>query len=143
MEFEVDTTIDKDNLEDEWVKQADLYEKYAEKANYFYNQYNSLKNHYTVCRAEEEMLVRTGEKDIGCKITDKALSAHLDQEPELVKLNKEVAEAKYEYEMYNSAVFAMEHKKRALEYLTKLTLNNYYTQTDSYDDFRNRMNADK
>lgn len=138
--YEFDTTIDKHNLEDEWEKQAELYEKYAKAANNYYDAYNTLKQHYSVKRAEEEMLVRIGKKDIGCKITDKALSAYLDQETELVELNKEVAKAKYEYEMYNSAVFAMEHKKRALEYLTKLTLNNYYVQTDSYDNFRNRMN---
>lgn len=142
-EYEVDTSIDKFNLEEEWVKQADLYDKYAKLANNAYDAYIQLKNHYNVKKAEEEMLVRTGKKEIGCKITDKALAAYLEQEPGLVELNKEVAKAKYSYEMFNSATFSMEHKKRALEHLTKLTQNNYYTQTESYDDFRNKMNQQK
>jgi hypothetical protein len=139
-EYDIDTSVDKNNLEEEWEKQADLYDKYSKLANNAYHAYNTLKNYYNVVKGKAELEARAGEVDIGCKMTEKAIAAYLEQAPVLVELNKEIAEAKYAYEMYNSAVFAMEHKKRALEYLTKLTLNNYYVQTESYDDFRNKMN---
>lgn len=140
MSYEADTSIDKNNLDDEWVKQADLFYAYSEKANNAYKVYNDLKNHYNVKKAEVELNIRKGKVDIGiAKLTENAISSYLDSQQDLVKLNNNIADAKYEYEMYNSAVYAMEHKKRALEYITKLHLSNYFADTSDYDSYRNEM----
>jgi len=137
-EYKIDTSIDKHSLDDEWVKQADLFWKYSKLANTFFNAYNAAKNNYNVRRAEIEYAVRSGKIPIGIKITDKAVASFLDTEESLVALQNDIAEKKFHYEMYNSAVFAMEHKKRALEYITKLHLSNYFAESD-YDKYRSSM----
>ena len=126
MDYEVDTDINKFALDDEWVKQANLFKEYSKKANDAYDLYNNLKNYYTVKKAEIEMDIRSAKIDIGCKITENAISAYLDTHQTLIEINNKISKAKYTYDMWKSAVDAMEHKKKSLDNLEKLWLNNYY-----------------
>jgi len=139
MSYKEDTQIDESNLEGEWIKQANTYAEYVDQANVYAKQLTELKNRLKVVKASTEMGVRTGKLDIGCKITDKAIAAFVDINPEVVELEKEIAEAKYKYDMYNGGVFALEQKKRALENLVKLGMNNFNYSTTSYDDYRNKI----
>lgn len=139
MSFDVDTAIDKNNLDDGWVKQADLYDEYSTNTAKAFETYLTLKNIYKVKRAEKEMKVRRGTIDIGCKITEGAISSFLDSDPGLSELDSQIIKAKYEYDLYSSAVDALEHKKRSLENLTKLHLNNYYFEDDFTKKVREKM----
>lgn len=139
MSYKEDTSIDRSDLENEWVKQADTYGEYVSDANDAFEALSNLKNYLKVRSAQIELDARSGKVDIGCKVTDKAINAFVTSHPEIVEIENDIVKAKHEYDIYNGGVFSLEQKKRALENLVKLGLNNYYAGTTSYDDFRNRM----
>jgi hypothetical protein len=140
-DFKAETSIDTYNLDKEWIRQADLYDKYGQLANKAYNSFTTLKNELKVVRGNLEMRIRQGFVDIGCKITENAISSYIDIQDDIIKLEQEIARAKYEYEVYNTATFAMEHKKRSLEWLTKLFLGNYFAdgQQSDLEEYKKRV----
>lgn len=124
-----DFQIDRFRLDDEWVKQPDLYRRYAEALADAKFEFEGLKNDLDVTRAEVELKVRENPANYGLeKVTEGVIKSVVEVQ-ELVKdAETDVLQARHKVNMLEAAVSALDHRKRALADLVSLHLADYFSK---------------
>jgi len=129
MNYQEDIEINKDMLDVEWGKQSSLYLKYSkEYANALY-QKEKAKESLDVTSAKVFLEIKTSYEEYGLekqpsdKMTNEVLL--LDERVQTAK--NILLEKSYEVNILLSAKNAFEHKKTALEMLSKLYLSGYWS----------------
>jgi hypothetical protein len=144
-----DFEINRLALDDEWVRQPDLYRRYAEDAADARRLFDEAKNTLTVTRAEVEMDVRENPEDHGlAKVTETAVKTAVEMSAKVQLAEKEVIKTRYAMEVLQGALGALDHKKKALGDLVSLHLADYFSEpkarpsgreeTETYDKRRAR-----
>lgn len=125
--YEKDVEIVPENLDVEWLTQPQLMLKYCQHAAQSKAEMDHAKEAMEVKKAELDKEIRSNPDafDIG-KITESVvqntITAHLDYQQAVT----EYTNAKFEYEMAQAAVRAIDQKKTALENLVKLHGMSYF-----------------
>ena len=123
------TKVDKFNLDEELVRQAELYERAGEvAADAEYNE-NLAENAYKVYKAELDIRIRQKPFEFGLdKVTDTAVKAYVEQNMQVQELYNTYLLAMQHAKKCNATAWALSHKKTALENLVSLHLRAYYSE---------------
>jgi transposase-like protein len=130
MSYAEDIFLDHHNLDKEWIKQSSLYFKYASLHADAIAKRDSLKEELEVVKAELFVRIQKGWAEYGFekKPTDGVAKAFVDQAEEVAEIAEEIIEANKEVNILASAKVAFEHKKKALENLTTLWVQNWHAE---------------
>lgn len=80
-------------------------------------------------RSKIDREIRLNPEDYGLeKVTDRAVGAAVDGQPECKAAQKKLIDAKFESNLANGRVNALEHRKRALSLLVELWIREYYSE---------------
>jgi len=122
--------IDENNLDREWTRQPSLYFRWARRAADARFKMDEAKAAVDVTRAEVDSEVRAEPEKFGIdgKVTEKMVEAAVMQHVRTVRVVKQLAQAKYEYEVLSALVGALDQRKSALENLVRLHLSSYYAE---------------
>jgi hypothetical protein len=127
MNYENDIKIDCDQLDLEWLDQASTFMKYARNAAGCRKYLDEVKEKLDLVKAELDQKIRKNPKKYKIeKITEPVVSATIIQQEDFKVVNKEYMEAKYELDIAQAAVSAMNQRKEALENLVKLHGMQYF-----------------
>ena len=142
---ELNLTIDRLRLEEEWVRQPNQYHNWAVLAADAQAEYDTAKSRLEVVKAELYRDIRDDPDGYDLtKVTEVALNNTIPLQPEFQMAVKRVNEAKHDLEVVKAAVDALEHKKRALTMLVELWTKEYYSEivprigNDNVSDFDKR-----
>lgn len=121
MNYEKDIKIEDYNLDIEWLEQPEKMFKYAKNAAELRAQLDSAKENLDLVKAELDKNVRSNPDKFGIeKITEAVVTATIITHPDYKKANDMFLQSKFELDVANAAVKAMEQRKDALENLVKL-----------------------
>lgn len=135
-----DFEIDRYRLDDEWVKQPDLYRRYAEALADARKLLEMRKNEATILRADTELQVRKEPEKYGLsKVTEGVIKAVVDVNTDVVAADDMVIDAKHGVAVLEAAVGALDHRKRALSDLVSLHLADYYSKPVAREDSRDAV----
>jgi len=127
LDYERDSTIDANALDVEWLKQPELMRSYAKYAAYTQKELDMAKERLNTGKAEIEMKIRQNPKAYGLdKVTDAAVQSAVLLQDEYQKLSQLYINARYENDIANAVVRAIDQKKTALENLVKLLGTAYF-----------------
>lgn len=136
-EFDDDLHIDLHTLDLEWQNQAPLYRKYSDMWAEAKGVVDSLKNRLD--RTYATLFVRVKESPsefTDAKMTEELAKSLVLTQDEYIKIQDEYNEAVEELNLLYSARIAFEHRKSALEHLTRLFLSNYWAEVKVPNDER-------
>ena len=127
--FEQDVSIDPNSLDVEWQKQASLVHKYGILLSDAISERDKAKENLEIVRAEIDLDIRKNFKEYGLeKTTEGAISATILNEKDFIEAQETVHDANHNVNVLQSAKNALEHKKKALEYMTQLYLSGYWAE---------------
>lgn len=127
MNYEQDVRIDETALDVEWLEQPSLMMKYARVAIEARKKLDQAKEVLDVAKAELDKQIRTKPEDYGIdKITESVVQNTILLQDEYKTANADIIEAKYQTDMANAAVRAVEARKDALENLVRLFGQSYF-----------------
>jgi len=128
MDYEKDIRIDETALDVEWLDQPRLMMQYARHAADTKRDVDLVKEQLDLTRAELDKEIRSNPEDydISGKITESVISNTIITQPEYKKTAKEYSDAKFEYDVAQAAVRAVDQRKTALENLVKLYGQQYF-----------------
>lgn len=119
--------IDEHNLVKEWVKQPSLYFIWAQKLADAKLEQDEAKANLDVIKAEASRAIRDDPGDYGFdKVTEAIVAVAINEHPDVMKGVKTLHEARHKQEIYQAAVNALDHRKRALEKIVDLHGQNYF-----------------
>lgn len=129
MDYEKDLSIDPDALDTEFLAQPGLYFKYARESAIAKDAYSRAKENLETVRAEMDAHIRqnpvkygfSGEK----KPTEGAITSAILQTEAYKDANETYMKVKYEADLIQAAVMAIDQKKSSLEHLSRLTIAGY------------------
>lgn len=126
-ELEPFLEIDKNLLDEEWLKQPKLYMQYAEKLAKYERQLDEAKSELDVTKAEIQLKVRNnpGNYDLE-KVTEGAIEAVIVTQEEYQEGLETLNKIKYQVAIYKAAVRAIDQRKDALENLVRLHGQSYF-----------------
>jgi len=130
MTYEKDLFPDKYALDEEWEKQAKLYYDYSKsQADAEYTR-DKLKDLVETEKAILEKKIRNNPEEFGIigKPTESAIKAEIVINDKIIEANNKYFEASKEAKVLLAVVKSFDHKKKALEKLCELFLNNYYSR---------------
>jgi hypothetical protein len=120
-------TIDPDQLDIQWVKQAALFGEYCMEQAGARAKLDAIKERLDVKVAGLGLKIRANPATFGLdKVTEASVQAVILLDAECAKLREEIAVAQYELEVMGAAVRALDQKKSALENLVRLQGQNYF-----------------
>lgn len=128
LDYESDLAIDINALDYEWVRQASLAQKYgAEVANAIYDR-DLKKKALKLKSAELDLDIRQSWTEWGfqTKPTETAIANTILADEEVQKLDDELIELNSEVNRLTDIRNDFEHKRVALEYLSRLFLAGYF-----------------
>lgn len=122
-DLETDIEINRVKLEKEWVRQPQLYLKYAQASAFFQNVLADTEQKAKVlfatlkadCAEDPDTCLGKG-----VKATNDRCETYAIQHPDYIKAKQAIIDAKYNADMALAAVFAMQQRKDALENLVRL-----------------------
>ena len=129
LDFTTDIAIDKDALEYEWVRQASLMVRYSEEyANCMFDRDNK-KDQLTIEKAKLDLEIRESWSEWGFQKapTEAALANTILNQENIQDLMKEINQLNYELKRLEGMKLSLDHKKSALEMLSKLFMGGYYS----------------
>lgn len=128
--YKDDLKINLHALDKEWERQPDLYIHWAEEATNAIDLRDSLERQLTVWASKKAMRIRKNPKIYGLdKVTDSAIKDIINSSAEYNELYAEWLRAKKDASILDKVGSrAFEHKKRALEKITELYFNNYFSE---------------
>ena len=90
---------------------------------------DDLRRQLEVRRAEASTQIRRDPAQFGftAKPTESAIEAAITLLPQVQDLQDKIVHARYQFDLCNAAVSALENKKKGLESLTQLRAMNYYS----------------
>jgi DNA repair ATPase RecN len=127
MNYENDIRIDEDSLDLECLEQPSLMMRYAKHSAEMRMAVDNTKQSLDVVRAELDRNIREKPEDydIG-KVTEAAISSAILTDRKYQKAYDDFLKAKYESDMAQGAIRAVEQRKDMLEALIKLHLGQYF-----------------
>lgn len=129
MSLREDSLIDKNALDFEWQRQPSLIEKYSRKYGDALFARDSIKDQLDLLFADTSLKVRADPQEFGLeKATDKAVEAVITKSDKYQKLQKQLRKKNKEVNAYFSAQKVMEHKKTALEFLSRHYFTGYWSE---------------
>lgn len=144
LNYEQDINIDETALDLEWKMQPMLMMKYCTHMAHAKKALDLATEKLDVLRAKLDKEIRLNPEKYGlAKVTETALENTILLQPEYEEANKEYIEAKYEYEIAQAAVRAMDQKKSALENLVKLLGMSYFAGPTTPRDLSKEWEAKK
>lgn len=124
-----DFQIDVNRLDEEWVRQPELYRRYAEAAADSKRVHEEAKNDLSVIRADVEQMVRKNPESFGlAKTTEGAIKTAIDLNEKVREAEEAVIEARHAMDVMQAAVGALDHRKSALGDLVRLFLADYFSK---------------
>ena len=129
MDYEKDLQIDPDALDTEFLAQPGLYFRYAKESTLAKDSYSRAKENLETVRAEQDQAIRQDPTKYGFtaekKPTEASINAAILQTIEYKDANEAYMKAKYEADLIQAAVMAIDQKKSSLEHLSRLTIAGY------------------
>lgn len=121
--------IDSQRLDIEWERQSAACFETGRLAAQARLCVEDLKRQLDVRRAEASTNIRRDPSKFGftAKPTESAIEAAITLLPQVQDLQDKIAHARYQFDLCNAAVSALENKKKGLESLTQLRAMNYYS----------------
>jgi hypothetical protein len=123
LDYHKDCLIDVDNLDFEWIRQAQLVSDYAELATYLEDLKRSLDKKITVKRAQLDQKIRSSSE----KTTEAAIKAQIEVKSESFEEVEILEKVNYQLAMAKAALTSLDHKKKALEWLSQLYVSGYFS----------------
>jgi len=132
-EYESELVIDADALDVEWLRQAQLFMKYAEAAAKAKKKVDIAKQKLDVAKSEVDRSVRQNPEayQITGKPTEGAISSAVSIHPDVLNASDAVINANYEYALLSAAVKSFDQKKDALENLVRLHGQSYFASPET------------
>lgn len=130
MNYANDLRINKHQLDVEWLEQPLRFNKYATKSAEANRYVRKCEERVKVIRSELVIEASTKGSSIlgtGVKPTAPNIEAFYRNNEHYKKAKTELHNAQFEQEMYANAVFAFHQRKAALENLTRLHGQNYFS----------------
>lgn len=127
MTFTFKINIDPSRLDEEWIRQPELYHGQAELLANAKRELDLARRSLEVVKAETALDVRRNPKayDLS-KVTEATVEATVEIQKAVNDANERVINAKHAVEIYNASCNALDHRKRALEKLVSLYMSDYY-----------------
>lgn len=123
--FEIDT----ERLDQEWVDQPKMYNKYALKSADADDKVTRAKAELDVVEAEVALLIRKKPEKYGLiKGTDKEINSAVTVHKRYREAQDALHEVIHTADIFRGKLRSLEHRKRALEKLTELRLANYFSE---------------
>lgn len=129
-DFSADVEIDPNALDVEWMRQSSLFYKYGKMLAKARDEMDRAKSNVDLEEAKTSLVVRENpEKYVseGLKITEGVISSVIESLPNVINAKKEYDSARYEFNLIQAAVSAMDQKKAALENLVRLNGQAYFS----------------
>lgn len=123
-EFERELHIDQYALDQEWLGQPMLYQRYAEKVAVARRDLDVMKDEIAEFEARVDQEVRDAAGDE--KITEKAITQKIALNPRLKEKKRALLDAKYELDRLSGMLTSLDHRRRALENLVDLHGQSYF-----------------
>ena len=121
--------IDKNNLDEEWVKQPRRYYDYSVYLADAIDEVSNCKSGLDLKRADISNAVRSAPEDYSlAKITEAAINEIVISDTEYQEIQVELQKAERTVNVLKGATRALEHKREGLNWNTKLFLANYYAE---------------
>ncbi len=132
MDFEKDVMIRKHNLDEEWLNQPVLFQKYATLCAEAELERNKVDEQVKIKRSELTLLANEDPTVMGVKVkpTGGNIEAFYRQHKDYVELKEQLHQANYEFEMLKGCSIALTQRKVALENLVRLHLSAYYADPE-------------
>lgn len=124
---EVDTKIDRLALEQECERHPSLYHFWSEEYAQAKSEVEVLQNKLSGLRASLMLRFRKKPPE-GVKITESVIVSLVDDDEAVQDLENEIIEAKHIRDKLQSAVNALEHRKKMLDNLCSLWVHGYYSE---------------
>lgn len=136
-----DFTPDRDNLDDEWVRQPELYHSYAVQLADARKVQDERKNKLEVIQAELDSEIRQNPEEFGLesRVTEGSIKATIIQHSRYTKALQRLLDAKHSVDILQAAVVALDHKKKALENLVYLHGQDYFSSPKARGEDREKM----
>jgi hypothetical protein len=118
--------IDPQNIVQEWIDQPRLYFEHAEKLAQYRANHERCKANLDLVQAKLDKSIRSDPEDYdisSAKITEKMVENAIIRNKKYIDALEEVHKSRYEMEVLQAAVTALDHRKKLLESLTQLTLS--------------------
>ena len=127
MSYKDELTIDKHNLDVEWINQSKVFAKWGEELVYAQERTDKAKANLDLIKAQTDSKIRAN--NIGGKTTESQILNMIIQDPEYQKAIVEHIEAKKQEGIIEIARKAFEFQRnKALDRLTDLFLSNYWAE---------------
>jgi len=118
LNYEEDIRIDPDSLDIEWLDQPNLLLRYAKNSANTRKILDEAKETLDIVKAKADKDIRNNPDDYDLnKVTDSSVAAAILLHKEFKEANKEFLEAKYNVEIAQAALNAVNQRKDALENL--------------------------
>jgi len=127
MSYKDELTIDKHNLDVEWINQSKVFAKWGEELVYAQERTDKAKANLDLIKAQTDSKIRAN--NIGGKTTESQILNMIIQDSEYQKAIVEHIEAKKQEGIIEIARKAFEFQRnKALDRLTDLFLSNYWAE---------------
>jgi hypothetical protein len=127
MDYMQDLTIDKDQLDDEWLKQPSIFMLYAEQAALAEDARDRAKRSAEVIAAKADQAIREKAALEGEKLTEAKVATRVATHPEVEEAERRVLETNKDAKILGAAVRAFDQRKKALEKLCELYTQGYFS----------------
>ncbi len=142
--YEEDLYIDDQALDFEWLDQPNLMFKYTRLHAKAKKELDRVKEKMDMVIAELDRDIRSNPGVFGIdKITETIIRNTIILQKKYTKVKKELIEAQYEVHMIGGAVSAVEHRKQALENMSKLLALEYFAGPKVPRDLSDRTAKEK
>lgn len=127
LNYEQDLYIDDSALDLEWLQQPMLMLKYTEAAASARREVDRTKELLGIEKAELDKEIRKNPEKFDIeKITESIVISTIILKPSYKKIQSNLIDCQYEYQMLQGAVQAVEQRKQSLENMTKLLGLQYF-----------------
>lgn len=127
IDYGKDLSIDKYTLDEEWVKQAHLYNEWSVLLAEAELERDKAGDNISLVKAELDLDVRSDPSKYGlAKTTEESVKSVVLTNVKYKNALDDYNQKKYNYRIIQSAIESLNHKKYALDNLVKLYLSEYY-----------------
>lgn len=126
--------IDEHNLVEEWVRQPGLYFTWAKKLADVRLEVDEAKAELDVVKAEASRSIRDDPDKYGFeKITEAIVAVAINEHTDVIDAVSRLHKLRHQQEVYQAAVNALDHRKRALEKVVDLHGQKYFSSPRTPD----------
>lgn len=138
MSLTKDAQINKHALDYEWMRQPSLVREYAQRYGDALFERDIIKDKLELFASDLALKIRADKDAYGLdKITDKAVEATIIKSKKYQKYQKQLREVNKNVNAYFAAQKVMEHKKTALEFLSRHYFTGYWSDPKIPNEIRN------